>query len=275
MKPFFLCCCLAFVLPAPSPVAPRIHTEQHAAFQDRVQTYRAFQLSDIRKQKRKLQPRISTTGILITLACAALIVGTILLFAYLWPMTGVVLKIVMLWLMLSLTAGFLTIGLLGLVYGRQTERVVHKRAVKRLEKQARKLDFKPEKTWCFPDEQFRVSLAANKNALLLADYGNDKGWLIPKGNIVEIKSDTVSALNAETKYPSGNDAESIILKHTQFIDLPYRPHTQPKGPMHVLDLQCRDLPLRRLTVIYYPGSFGDSTQVIGRELQTLIFDNDF
>lgn len=268
MKLLFLFCLLAFISPDPSEIRLR-DAGQRTAVHQSTEGYRTFQPSKIKKQKRKLRKKISAFGVGLFLFSLVVIAGILLLTLHLWPVAGLFWRIFMVWLGLSLTVGFLLVGLIGLVYGRQSDRDLRGKAVVRLEKLGRKLDFTPEKTWCFPDEYFRLSVAANKNALLIVDYQQDKGWIIPKENIIEIQTDSVAAEQAETSYPSGADSESVIIHRKTPEYLPPHAPAPPLGAMHVLDFRCRNLALRRMTLVYHPSVFGDSTQIIKAGLQKL------
>ena len=269
MKLLFLFCLLAFIAPAPGDGNLRHDTRQTSTLQQSDGTYRTFQPSKIKKQKRKLRQRISALGWGLLLLGIVAITGVVLLLLHLWPAAGVFWRIVMVWLGLSLSVGFLLMGLLGIVFGWQSQRDVRTKATARLEKLARKLDFTPEKIWCFPDEYFRLSMAANKSALLIVDYQQDKGWIIPKENIADMRTDSVTIEQAEARYPSAADSESVILHRTLPEYLPPRAPAPPLGPMQVLDVRCRNQALQRITLVYHPSVFGDSTQTVLAGLQAL------
>lgn len=192
----------------------------------------------------------------------ALLVGTWWGLAVLWPVSSVFWRIILLWLAMSLSGGFVLTGLMGLVFGRETTPEIKARAQKRLVKLGKKLDFQPEKTWCFPDEGYRLSLSLGKNDMLVVDYQQDKGWIIPKENIREIKSDTVSATQAEVRFPVENGAETILVRRpVREYEAPHRPPPSP-GPMQVLEITCEGLPLRKLNLLFYPDVYRDCPDAI-------------
>ncbi|HPI06093.1 MAG TPA: hypothetical protein PLM41_06910 [Saprospiraceae bacterium] len=273
MKLLFLFCLLAFISPEPYSEIRLRDAGQPTAARQSIDGYRTFQPSKIKKQKRKLRKKISALGWGLFLFSLVVIAGTLLLTMHLWPMAGLFWRIFMVWLGLSLTVGFLLVGLIGLVYGRHSDRDLRSKAIVRVVKLGDKLDFTPEKTWCFPDEYFRLSVAANKNALLIVDYQQDKGWIIPKENIVGIQTDSVPAAETEARYPSGPDTESIVLFRPLQENLPPHPPAKPLGPMQVLDFQCRNQMLRRMTLVYHPSVFGDSTQIVAADLRALWSEN--
>ena len=263
MKPLLLYFLLAFVLPVSEsgsvtsvPVAAHVNAPGAAD-----SAYRSFKPSSIRKQKRRLKPRVNLTGYIFMLFGLALLVGTWWGLALLWPISSVFWRIILLWLAMSLSGGFVLMGLLGLVFGRETSREVHTRAQKRIEKLCKKLDFKPEKTWCFPDEGYRLSLSLGKDEMMVVDYQQDKGWIIPKENIREIKSDTISAEQAEVRFPAEPETETILVRR------PIRDYAPPRrppnpGPMQVLEIWCDGLPFRKLNLVFYPDVYQDSAEAL-------------
>ena len=269
MKLLFLFCLLAFISPEPYSEIRLRDAGQPTAVQQSTDGYCTFQPSKIKKQKRKLRKKISALGVGLFLFSLVFIAGTLLLTLHLWPIAGLFWRIFMVWLGLSLTVGFLLVALIGLVYGRQSDRDLRSKAVGRLEKLGRKLNFTPGKTWCFPDEYFRLSVAANKNALLIVDYQQDKGWIIPKENIAEMLTDSVAVEQAAIRYPSGSDSESVIIHRKTPEYLPPHPPAPRLGAMQVLDLRCRNQALRRMTLVYHPSVFGDSTQTVVTGLRAL------
>jgi len=263
VKPLLLYFLLAFVLPTTEPepaTAPPFaaHTTARGAQES---AYRSFQPSGIQKQKRRLRPRLNPVGVGVILLGLALLVGTWWGLAVLWPISSVFWRIILVWLAVSLSGGFVLMGMFGLVFGRETSREVHTRAQKRIEKLAKKLDFKPEKTWCFPDEGYRLSLSLGKDEMMVVDYQQDKGWIIPKESIREIKSDTVSAEQAEARFPVEPATETILVRRPiRVYDPPRRPPNP--GPMQVLEIWCDGLPLRKLNLVFYPDVYQDSAEAL-------------
>ena len=265
MKLILFLCLMAFVSPLSPPVGEQVNTESAPT----EHTYRTFQPSKIKKQKRKLRPKITALGWGVMLAGLGLAAAVIWLVVFLWPAASVAWRILMFWLGLSLSIPFLMAGLFGWVFGRENTREVHQKAERRLEKLTKKLDFKPEKTWCFPDEHFRLSVAADKNQLLIIDYQQNKGWFIPKENIVAMRSDTVAANKAAAMYPASKDGATLLIQHDFSEYEEPRGRREPPGPMHVLQFSCQNQPLQQMTLIYQPSIFGDSTRTVAADLRAL------
>lgn len=269
MKLFFLFCWLAFVSPDPYLHNRLTGTEQLPAVKNAADGYRTFQPSKIRKQKRKLRQRLNGAGSLIMLLSALCIAGVIFLMGHFWPLAGVFWRIFIVWLGVSLISGFLVVGLYGFAFSRQSNDKVHTKALTRLEKLGKKLPFPIEKAWCFPNEYYRISMGADKNSLLIIDYQQDKGWIIPKENIAEIRSDTVAADRAEALYPPGEGVESIVTQPFVDIRVPVMARRDLNNSMQVLQLECRDLPLRQMTLVYNGSVEGDNAQTIAVDLHAL------
>jgi hypothetical protein len=272
MKWYLFFCCLALVVlggTAAQADPKSALTSETAA--GRSEGYYTFQPSKICKQKRKLKPRFSGWGWGVLAITGLLMVGLAWLAVWLWPMSAIGWRILIVLLGGSFAAVIAFMGFFMFSYAYTTSRDLRFEAQRRLAQLTEKMPYSAEKGWCLSGEYFRLSLGANPASLLIVDYRQDKAWVIPKENIAAIKPDFVEPNFAKATYPSKSGSEVILTKAMQPLpnQKPDAPPGEPEKPLQVLHFELRNLPLDRFTFVYREQIYSDSAQHIAGELRTL------
>lgn len=263
MKHLFFLFCLALLASGnnsqPAAQATAAVAQHHASVE-----YRAFQPSKIKKQKRKLRQRVVAWGWGVAVGAVLLIGGLAWLMVWLWPMMAIGWRILMATVGISVAAVIAFMAMFLFVYAYPTQRDMRADAEIRLKKMAQRLPFEVAQNWCFPDDYFRMSLAANADGLLVVDYQQDQAWQIPKANVTAIQSAFVAADSAAQTYPASPE-RVVLLTQMPFQNRapqPPYPSSLFGKPMQVLQLDLQNLPIRQLIVIYRGAIYSDSTQHI-------------
>jgi hypothetical protein len=251
---------------ATSGLTPPVYAQQQT-----VVAYRDFQPSKVKKQKRVLRQRVSTWGWGVLTAALLLVAGLTWLVIWLWPLVAIVWRVLLLIGAISVSAVLIGMALFLFSYAYPTQRDVRSSAEIRIRELGKVLPFEAESVWCFPDDQFRFSLMANTEGLLVVDYEQDHAWQIPQSNIEGIGSDFVPADSATTVYPATTARVVLLAKktfQTRTAQPPYSSGIYTK-PMQVLDFKLTGLPIEHLTVVYRGAVYSDSTQHIADHLRSL------
>jgi hypothetical protein len=234
-------------------------------------TYRAFKPSSIKKQPRALRQRVTLWGWSVLLGALLIIGALVWLVVWLWPLVAIGWKIFAVIFGLASSVTVVGIALFIFAYAYPTQRDVRSDADARLQALTNRLPFTVEKHWCFPDDEFRISLAGNPEGLLMVDYQQDRAWQVPKGNISAVRSAFIMADSAAITYPQTSNQVVLLTK------LPFQSRTgQPPypgslmaTPMQVIQFQLIELPIEQLTIIYRGAVYVDSTQHIAGDLERL------
>lgn len=247
--------------PAPVPV-----TQSADAFE-------TFKPSAILKQKRKIKQRVSFWGWGILAAGLLLIGGLVWLIVALWPGAALIWKILLVLSGISLGSLIVFMALFIFSYAYPTLRDVRMEAEARWAKFLQKKNFKADKTWCLPDDHYRIALALDARQILVVDYAQNKGWRIPASKVTNIACEAIppGQLPQADYLETGNNitltTRSPFRKRSTVP--PYLGDWQNK-PKQALRLDIEGLPLNSLTIIY-AGLFepADSCQNIQASIREM------
>lgn len=267
MKMLLFCCCIMCVVGgATALVKPRLSAQ---AFTNSTSMdnpgFRTFKPSEIRKQKRKLKQHFSGWGWGVLGLTALIIGGLIWLAVWLWPMSALGWRIIIAGLGISLIAVIAFMGFYLFSFSYNTNRDLRSEARNRLHELAEKIPFEIAQDWCFPGEGFRLTIAANSGNLLVLDYQQDRGWMIPQQNIGAVHAELIALEAVSNTYPPTAQAETIV----NMPDQPSPSKDNPELPLQVLRFELRDLPLTQITLAYREQIFSDSAQQVAVELRNL------